>query len=304
MDLFENITGHENIKNILGNNINTKNILHSYLFIGEEGIGKKMLAKEFAKAILCTSENSKPCEICKSCVEFNSNNNVNFNLINEESTAIKIDQIRNMQVKIAEKPINSDYKVYLINDVELMTVEAQNCLLKTLEEPPAYAVIILITSNEAALLLTIKSRCLKIPFEKISNEELKKYLLEKGEQNISEELLQLYDGSIGKALNLKEKKEEYEGVIDLVKGIGSSDYIDYQKKEEILLKNKENIQELLAYFMILLYQKTKENLQYRRTIEYVEEAKLRLTRNANFDMTIDQMLRKIWEEMNEKHRRN
>ena len=80
--------------------------------------------------------------------------------------------------------------------------------------------------------------------------------------------------------------------------------VKYQKKEEILLKNKENIQELLAYFMILLYQKTKENLQYRRTIEYVEEAKLRLTRNANFDMTIDQMLRKIWEEMNEKHRRN
>ena len=206
--------------------------------------------------------------------------------------------------KFEQKPINGERKVYILNDAEKMTQEAQNCLLKTLEEPPAYAVIILITSNEAALLLTIKSRCLKIPFEKISNEELKKYLLEKGEQNISEELLQLYDGSIGKALNLKEKKEEYEGVIDLVKGIESSDYIDYQKKEEILLKNKENIQELLAYFMILLYQKTKENLQYRRTIEYVEEAKLRLTRNANFDMTIDQMLRKIWEEMNEKHRRN
>lgn len=137
-----------------------------------------------------------------------------------------------MQEKVYEKPINGERKVYILNDAEKMTQEAQNCLLKTLEEPPAYAVIILITSNEAALLLTIKSRCLKIPFEKISNEELKKYLLEKGEQNISEELLQLYDGSIGKALNLKEKKEEYEGVIDLVKGIESSDYIDYQKKKK------------------------------------------------------------------------
>ena len=92
--MFENIAGHENIKNILSNNINTKNILHSYLFIGEEGIGKKMLAKEFAKAILCTSENNKPCNICKSCVEFNTNNNANFNLINEEGSAIKIEQIR------------------------------------------------------------------------------------------------------------------------------------------------------------------------------------------------------------------
>lgn len=174
--MFENIAGHDNIKNILSNNINTKNILHSYLFIGEEGIGKKMLAKEFSKAILCTSENSKPCEICKSCVEFNSNNNVNFNLINEESTAIKIDQIRNMQVKIAEKPINSDYKVYLINDVELMTVEAQNCLLKTLEEPPEYIVIILITSNENKVLNTIKSRCMKLYFNNLSNADIEKVL--------------------------------------------------------------------------------------------------------------------------------
>ena len=170
--MFENIAGHENIKNILSNNINTKNILHSYLFIGEEGIGKKMLAIEFAKAILCTSENNKPCNICKSCVEFNTNNNANFNLINEEGSAIKIEQIRNMQVKIAEKPINSDYKVYLINEAELMTVEAQNCLLKTLEEPPEYIVIILITSNENKVLNTIKSRCMKLYFNNLDKNVL------------------------------------------------------------------------------------------------------------------------------------
>lgn len=301
--MFEHILGNEKIKNILQESIKQEHTSHSYLFIGIEGIGKQMIAKEFAKILLCF-EKGNCNNSCKSCVEFISDNHPDFLLIEPEGNAIKIEQIRQLQKRIQEKPIISKKKVYIINDADKMTKEAQNCLLKTLEEPPAYAVIILITSNEAALLLTIKSRCLKIPFEKISNEELKKYLLEKGEQNISEELLQLYDGSIGKALNLKEKKEEYEGVIDLVKGIESSDYIDYQKKEEILLKNKENIQELLAYFMILLYQKTKENLQYRRTIEYVEEAKLRLTRNANFDMTIDQMLRKIWEEMNEKHRRN
>ena len=179
--MFENIAGHDNIKNILSNNINTKNILHSYLFIGEEGIGKKMLAKEFAKAILCTSENNKPCNICKSCVEFNTNNNANFNLINEEGSAIKIEQIRNMQVKIAEKPINSNYKVYLINDAELMTQEAQNCLLKTLEEPPEYIVIILITSNENKVLNTIKSRCMKLYFNNLDKNSVKKVLTEQFE---------------------------------------------------------------------------------------------------------------------------
>ncbi len=300
---FQNLIGNEKIKQELKKIVQENRIVNSYLWTGVEGIGKKEFAKTFAKLILCQNHR-EDCHTCDSCIKFESENHSDFLCIEPDGKSIKIEQIRTMQEKVYEKPIHGERKVYILNDAEKMTQEAQNCLLKTLEEPPAYAVIILITSNEAALLLTIKSRCLKIPFEKISNEELKKYLLEKGEQNISEELLQLYDGSIGKALNLKEKKEEYEGVIDLVKGIESSDYIDYQKKEEILLKSKENIQELLAYFMILLYQKTKENLQYRRTIEYVEEAKLRLTRNANFDMTIDQMLRKIWEEMNEKHRRN
>jgi len=92
--------------------------------------------------------------------------------------------------------------------------------------------------------------------------------------------------------------------LDLSQKIEELDQIEYIKKAEILIKNKEDMQELLAYLIVLLYQRTKDDLRFRKTIEYVEDAKKRLARNANVDMTIDQMLLKIWEEINEKHRRS
>ena len=270
--MFENIAGHENIKNILSNNINTKNILHSYLFIGEEGIGKKMLAKEFAKAILCTSENNKPCNICKSCVEFNTNNNANFNLINEEGSAIKIEQIRNMQVKIAEKPINSNYKVYLINDAELMTQEAQNCLLKTLEEPPEYIVIILITSNENKVLNTIKSRCMKLYFNNLDKNSVKKVLTEKFEmEDINDSFLDAAGGSIKKALLIKEKSSEYEQITKLFDIIDKENLVNFINSASIIYENKDDIYNILSKS-----KKAKNNNHVREKIRQT------LNENANF----------------------
>ena len=301
--MFENIAGHENIKNILSNNINTKNILHSYLFIGEEGIGKKMLAKEFAKAILCTSENNKPCNICKSCVEFNTNNNANFNLINEEGSAIKIEQIRNMQVKIAEKPINSNYKVYLINDAELMTQEAQNCLLKTLEEPPEYIVIILITSNENKVLNTIKSRCMKLYFNNLDKNSVKKVLTEKFEmEDINDSFLDAVGGSIKKALLIKEKSSEYEQITKLFDIIDKENLVNFINSASIIYENKDDIYNILDYINILLdikiKQNTKESFKYAKCIFIVEEVKKRLRANSNYDMSIDYLLMNMWKEIN------
>ena len=293
--MFENIAGHENIKNILSNNINTKNILHSYLFIGEEGIGKKMLAKEFAKAILCTSENNKPCNICKSCVEFNTNNNANFNLINEEGSAIKIEQIRNMQVKIAEKPINSNYKVYLINDAELMTQEAQNCLLKTLEEPPEYIVIILITSNENKVLNTIKSRCMKLYFNNLDKNSVKKVLTEKFEmEDINDSFLDAVGGSIKKALLIKEKSSEYEQITKLFDIIDKENLVNFINSASIIYENKDDIYNILDYINILLDIKIRSNsnnsFKFANCIFTVEEVKKRLRANSNYDMCIDNLL--------------
>ena len=285
--MFENIAGHENIKKILSNNINTKNILHSYLFIGEEGIGKKMLAKEFAKAILCNSENNRPCNTCKSCVEFNTNNNANFNLIKEEGRAIKIEQIRNMQVKIAEKPINSDYKVYLINDAELMTQEAQNCLLKTLEEPQEYIVIILITSNENKVLNTIKSRCMKLYFNNLDKCNVKKVLTEQFEmKDVNDSFLDAVGGSIKKELLIKEKSSEYEQITKLFDIIDKENLVNFINSASIIYEN------------IKIRSNSSNSFKFANCIFTVEEVKKRLIANSNYDMSIDYLLMNMWKEIN------
>ena len=134
--MFENIVGNAKNKEILEKLIKIEKTVHSYMFIGEEGIGKKLIAKEFAKMLLCTYEEQKYCDHCKSCIGFNSNNNPDFYIIEPDGNSIKIDQIRQMQEEIYTKPIISNKKVYIIDNADTMTKEAQNCLLKTLEEPP------------------------------------------------------------------------------------------------------------------------------------------------------------------------
>ena len=164
--MFDGIIGNNSIKQELEQIIKLNKLSHSYLFVGTEGIGKKQIAKEFAKMILCLGE-EKYCNSCKSCLEFDTNNNPDFTLIEPDGASIKIEQIRQMQRKIIEAPIISNKKVYIIDNADLMTKEAQNCLLKTLEEPPEFVTIILIGSKESEFLSTIKSRCMIIKFQNI-----------------------------------------------------------------------------------------------------------------------------------------
>lgn len=159
---FENIIGNDSVKKLLSHSIDSNNILHSYMFIGPEGIGKCLFAREFAKMIL-----DNPIDIY---------NHPDFMIIeSEDGKSIKVEQVRYLQEKISEKPVGGNKKIYIINDSNLMTKEAQNCLLKTLEEPPSYATIILIVSNENKMLTTIKSRCTKISFQPLSVDEIKSY---------------------------------------------------------------------------------------------------------------------------------
>ena len=182
--MFEKIIGNEKNKTILKKALELNKTSHSYLFWGTEGIGKKKIALEFAKKLLCLTPNEENCR-CKACIEFDSNNNPDFMMIEPQDGKVKIDQIREMQRKVAEKPIVSDNKVYIIDDSDTMTSEAQNCLLKTLEEPPEYVTIILICSNEDNMLSTIKSRCTRIHFENLEISEVKEYI----KQNYGEEYL-------------------------------------------------------------------------------------------------------------------
>lgn len=296
--MFEELIGNQKVKEILIKSIESNRISHSYMFLGTKGIGKALFAKEFAKAILCLEE-GKYCNNCKSCIEFSSDNNPDYLYIEPEETKIKIDQIRNMQLKVAEKPIISNKKVYIIDEAETMTPEAQNCLLKTLEEPPEYVTIILIGSSEDNFLATIKSRCTKIYFDKISKKELKIYLEKNFEiKEIEDELLEMADGSLKKAIDLKENKESYELLEKIIYNLDNYDIIDILNMSKDLYKAKETILEILENINIILMKKAKTNAKYAKCIKVVEETKQRLKANSNYDMCIDNLLFNIWGEVN------
>ena len=296
-DLFENILGNDKIKNELINSVKQNKYSHSYLFLGTSGIGKRLIAREFAKMILCEGK-EKYCGKCKSCLEFDSNNNPDFLEIEPDGNNVKIEQIREMQRKIAEQPIISKKKVYIINEADTMTREAQNCLLKTLEEPPEFANIILIGANEANFLSTIKSRCTIIKFNNIPDEEIKKYLKQKYElENVPKSIILASSGSIGKAEIIKDKQELYSAVDEVINNIEKMDLIDTLKKADIIYKLQEDKNEILEYINIVLFKKAKQNTKYLNCINIVEDAKKRLKANSNYNMTIDNMIMTIWEEI-------
>lgn len=295
--MFQGIIGNDKIKNGLINSIKLNKYSHSYLFLGTAGIGKKLIAREFAKMILCQSK-EKYCGTCKSCLEFDSNNNPDYQEIEPDGNNIKIEQIREMQKKLIEQPIISSRKVYIIDDADTMTKEAQNSLLKTLEEPPEFVNIILIGSNESNFLSTIKSRCTILKFQTIPNKEIKEYLKEKyGLQDIAESMIEASSGSIGKAEILKDKQELYVAIDKVINNIEKMDLIDTLKNADIIYKSQEDKQEILEYINRILFKKARQNEKYLNCISIVEETKKRLKANSNYNMTIDNMIMTIWEEI-------
>lgn len=294
--MFNHIIGNNPIKTMLTKSIENETLSHSYLFVGTQGIGKKLLATEFAKKILCLQKEQD--NTCKSCIEFDSNNHSDFMCIEPDGNNIKIEQIRFLQKKIQEKPIIANKKVYIIDDADSMTTEAQNCLLKTLEEPPEFATIILIGTNENAFLSTIKSRCMILHFQPISPSEMREYLEKKyGLTNLTENHLTMFQGSIGKAILLKDKQEEYAMIENMIQSLNQKDLIDLVKLAEPLYKAKEDIFEILEYINILLLKKAKDNYLYTNCIQIVENTKKRLKQNANYDMCIDNLIFNMWEEL-------
>ena len=301
---FDNVIGNDNIKELLCNSIELNNFVHSYMFVGPDGIGKSMFAKDFAKMLLCMSE-QRACNNCSSCIKFNSNNHPDFVIINsDDGKSIKINQIRIMQEQIAEKPIIANRKVYIINDSDLMTVEAQNCLLKTLEEPPEYAVIILVLSNENKLLNTIKSRCTKIVFHKLNNEQLLQYA-KQNNISVNNDLLDTCDGSISNLLQLQLNVDLYSSLDLIINDFRSKDIVDIWNEADVLYSSKDNIYALLEYMNNVFFNKLRitNDEKYINSIKIVENTKKRLLSNANFDMCIDNLLLKIWEEFNESNNR-
>ena len=295
--MFKNIVGNQKVKEYLKTSIETRNISHSYMFVGKSGIGKKLFAKEFAKKIMCLNFKKIDEEDCKceSCIKFETNSNPDYIEIFPDGKTLKIDQIRKMQEKIAEKPIISNRKVYIIDDADLMNEESQNCLLKTLEEPPEYAVIILVVSNESKILSTIKSRCILVKFNPLSSDEIKTIV-----PNLSDDFVKILEGSLENSENIEEKQNQYMQINEIVDLIGKKcSLAELFNKSELLYSNKDDIISILEYLNVIFFEK-----KWISLVEIVEKTKQKIISNNNYDMCIDYLLMHIWEEVNEKNYRS
>ena len=315
MQLFENIVGNNKIKESLKNAVKSNNVSHSYLFVGKAGVGKKLFAKDLAKKVMClgsnydaqdnvlrsTRDNKEKVESenlslefdnCDSCIKFDANSNPDFSIIVPDGKSIKIEQIRDLQARILEKPISSNKKVYIIDDADTMTEESQNCLLKTLEEPPEYAMIILIASNENRMLQTIKSRCVIIRFEDLTNEEMAQIL-----HTNDQDIIRLCEGSVAKADTISEKREMFAQLKNIADYLSKNSLIDVLNNSDLLYSSKDDIMTLLDFLNIIFFEKAKENIKYSKAIDIIEKTKKKIMANNNYDMCMDYMLMHIWEEL-------
>ncbi|PKM93239.1 MAG: DNA polymerase III subunit delta' [Firmicutes bacterium HGW-Firmicutes-1] len=203
MNSFNDIVGHEEIIKHIRNSIKMDKVSHAYMFEGEEGIGKKLLASIFAKTLQCEAGKDEPCNSCSSCKSFDSLNHPDIKyVVATKKAGIGVDDIReqlNMDIHI--KPYRYKYKIYMIEEGDTMTPQAQNALLKTIEEPPHYGIIIMIAHNSSRFLPTVLSRCVLLSLKAIEEKKIKAYLIEN--QNLSEAEAHMYAsisrGNIGKA---------------------------------------------------------------------------------------------------------
>lgn len=273
--MFEDIIGLKKEKELFINFLENDNISHAYLFSGKKGIGKAKFAKEFAKKLLKVD---------------NLESSPDFKYITkrEDKKDILVEQIRKDVIDdIYISPVSGKRKVYIIDDAHLLNIASQNSLLKTLEEPPKYAVIILISSNTNAFLPTILSRVNEIVFDGVSAEELKYYIKVNYNVELSDNILNFIDGSIGMAVNIIKDNliEKFNNIDKLYENVIKKDVISSFKCMEDI---DFTISYMLDYFEYILYSKNKYS-----TVKYVENAKVRLKFNGNYDIIMDNMLFKI-----------
>jgi DNA polymerase-3 subunit delta' len=207
---FKNVLGHSRPIELLKRAIQKEKIAHSYLFLGTEGIGKKWVALQFAKALNCLDgevERGDACDHCLSCKKIDDRLHPDVLVLEPEGQTIKVDQVRQMQKDLAYRPYEGKYRLCILTAADRMAPNMSNILLKTLEEPPLHTVIVLLANHAKLLLPTILSRCQVIRFNPLPISIVAKWLMEqKGlEEEEAHLLASLSEGSPGKALEIQEE---------------------------------------------------------------------------------------------------
>lgn len=328
MAKFTDIIGQEQLKEHLQNAISTNKISHAYIINGERNSGKEFIARIFAMALQCEKGDVEPCNECHSCKQALSHNQPDIIYISHEKpNTIGVEDIRTqINGDITIKPYSSPRKIYIMNEGEKMTVQAQNALLKTLEEPPEYAVILILTTNVDELLPTILSRCVVLNMKPVTDAQVKKYLMEElGVPDYKANICVAFArGNIGKA-KLLASSEEFEKVKDeaitLAKYINDMEINEIVKAIKKISEYKFDVNDYLDilsvwYRDVLLFKATKDinSLVFKEEIQQImkvsdrstyagietivnalQQAKRRLEANVNFDLTMELLLLTIKE---------
>ena len=249
------IIGHQQIVEQLQHTVASDRIAGAYLFVGPTGVGKETVALYFAQLIFCQQDAQPPtvCGTCLACRKVDSGNHPDLQFIRPDGSELKIGQIRELQRQIIYEPLEANRKVYILTDVDRMNDYAENALLKTLEEPPASSVLILLTSNIRVLLPTTRSRCQILQFHPIPTQELAEILVEKF--SVAPEQATILaiaaDGAIGKALTQLEKGEAFtEEVPEILK---ETDPLAAFRLAEHFKNNPETLGELVTWYRDLLF---------------------------------------------------
>ena len=325
---FKDIIGQEQIKEHLQNALETGKVSHAYIINGEKSSGKEFIAKIFAMALQCEQGGVEPCNECRSCKQTLSKNQPDIIYVSHEKpNTISVDDIRaQINNDVAIKPYSSKYKVYIINEAEKMTTQAQNAILKTLEEPPAYAVIILLVSNVNTLLPTILSRCVVLNMKPVRDALVKKYLMEELQvpDYKAEVCVAFARGNVGKAKLLASSEEfenvkaealsllkyikdmEIQEIVAAIKKINEykleiNDYMDIMSiwyRDVLLFKATNDVNHMVFKEEVQTIRKVAARSSYEgieRVIKALDTAKKRLDANVNFDLAMELLLLEVQE---------
>ena len=325
---FKDIVGHEQIIEHLKTAIEMGKVSHAYILNGPDLSGKMMIAEAFARALLCEKQDPDGCGECRSCRQSDDRNNPDIIYVkHDKPNTISVDDIRTqLNNDIVIKPYSNQYKIYIVDEAEKMNQQAQNALLKTIEEPPAYAFIMLLTTNADSFLQTIRSRCITLNLKSVKNDVIKSYLMtEKKIPDYQADVCAAFaQGVVGKAIKLASSddfNELKESALSLIKRLDDIDLYEMGEAIKQISDYKLQVQDyfdlITVWYRDVLYMKATNDVNglifkdevydikkqaskhsyhgIETIIEALDKAKLRINANVNFDLVIELLLMTIKE---------